>query len=170
MKKIAIIIAMVSMPLAIYSQQGTPERIFEKYGRIQGITSVQISPGMFNILASMDAGDKDLKQLASSVSSVHILHAPGALVKTHSLNFYEEALQDLAVMDYEELMRVNSIEQQVLMLAQEEGGLLRELILLVGGVGDNALIWIKGNIDMEKIALFSGINAPGMEHFMNMQK
>ncbi len=168
MKKTAIILVMAIMPLAMAAQQDVPERIFQKYSGIPGITSVQISPGMFNLIAGMDPDDHDLKSLASAVSSVLILHAPEALVKSHSFNLYNEVLKDLTVEQYDELMRVSSAEQQVLMLASEEGGLVKELILLVGGDGDNVLICIKGSIDMNKIASLSGINAPGMQHFMNL--
>ena len=170
MKKTAIILVISMLPLILQAQQNPVERIFNKYSGLQGITSVRISPGMFSMLANMDKGDDELRSLASSVTSLLILHAPNAAVQTHSLDFYNEVLKDLTVEHYNELMRVNSAEQQVLILADEDGGMIRELIMLVGGTGDNALICIKGNIDMKKVSSLAGINAPGMEHFMNMQE
>lgn len=86
------------------------------------------------------------------------------------INFYNEVLKDLPVEKYGELMRVSSPEQQVLILADEQNGIISELLLLVGGNTDNALIYVKGALDMRQITSLSQINAPGMEHFINMQK
>ncbi len=170
MKKVTIILAFIIMPLALMARQSPVEQVFQKYAGIAGITSVQISTGMFNMLANMDSGNEELQKLAASVSSVLILHAPEKASKTMGINFYSEVLKDLPVEKYDELMRVSSPEQQVLILADEQNGIISELLLLVGGNTDNALIYVKGALDMRQITSLSQINAPGMEHFINMQK
>ncbi len=170
MKRILIIAAIIIMPVAIVAQQNSIDRVFQKYAGITGITSVQISAGMFGMLANIDSKDEDLNKLASSVNSVKILHASREAAKMMEINFYNEVLKDLPVERFAELMRVNSTDQQVLILADEDNGIINELLLLVGGESDNALISIKGKLDMKQISSLSNFGAPGMEHFVNMQK
>lgn len=170
MKKIPVMIGLLIMPLLLMAQPGPVERLFKKYAGITGITSVQISPGVFGMLANIDSENEDLRKLALSVSSVYILHAPEDAAIALELNFYNEVIKDLAVKKYNELMRINSADQQILILADEKNGIIKELLLLVGGKSDNTLIYIEGNLDMKQIASLSNINAPGMKHFHNMEK
>lgn len=170
MQRIVLIISLIIIPVTLATGQNSVEKAFQKYSGLEGITSLQISGNMFRMLADMDAGDEELKKIAGSVTSVQIIHAPGDLVEKYGLDFYNEILQDFPVKNYQELMRVNSPEQQVLFLADELNGVIRELIMLVGGGNDNALICIKGNIDMNKLSSFAGISAPGMDQFMKLQK
>ncbi|MFO7924723.1 MAG: DUF4252 domain-containing protein [Bacteroidales bacterium] len=169
MKKIVIIMALAIMPLALSAQEDAVERVFSKYAGSEGLTSLQISKGMFSMLANMDKGDEEMKKLASSVNSVYILHAPKELVKINGYNFYNEIINDLPVEKYEELMRVNSSDQQVIFLADEYDGIIRELLMIVGGDDDNVLICIKGNMDIKHLSSLSHINAPGMDQFMNLE-
>jgi hypothetical protein len=170
MKKIPMMIGLMIMPLLLMAQQSPAERVFKKYAGVTGITSVQISSGMFGMLANMDSENDDLRKLASSISSVYILHAPEDAAITLEMNFYDEVMKDLPVKKYNELMRVNSADQQVLILADESNGIIKELLLLVGGKTDNALIYIEGNLDMKQLASLSNVNVPGMEHFHNLEK
>lgn len=170
MQKSLIILSLALMPLLAATQTNPVERVFRKYAGMEGVTSIQISSGMFRMLASIDTSDEDLRNLASSVSSVLILHAPGLQADMGGMNFYNEVLKDLQVEKYQELMKVNSSDQQVLFLADEENGLIKELLMLVGGDGDNALICIRGNLNMKQLSSLSGINAPGMGHFMDLEK
>jgi hypothetical protein len=170
MNKIALIVAMLIIAPALNARQNIIESVFQKYSGTAGITNLQICSGMIRMLANMDAGNEDLKTIAASVNSVLILHAPKKLVESEGLNFYNEIVPDLPVQHYDELVRVNNSEQQVLILADESGGVIRELILIVGGSADNTLICIRGNMDMEHLSSLSGISAPGMDHFFRLQK
>jgi hypothetical protein len=169
MKKVAIIMSLAIMSLTL-TAQGPVERVFKKYAQAEGVTSVQISRGMMNILANLDKEDEALKTLISSVNSISILHAPEIPGENGKIDFYREIMQDLPVENYNELMRVNSPEQNILFLVDENGGLAREFLMVVGGGKENVLISIKGNLDMSKLSSLSAINAPGMNHLMNLQK
>ena len=165
-----IILFFALMPVIAFAQTNPVERVYQKYAGMEGVTSLHISSGMFRLLAKIDPSDKDLSDLASSVNSILILHAPALHVNAAGMNFYDEVLQDLMVERYQELMKVNSSDQQVLFLADEVNGKIRELLMLVGGDGDNALICIRGDLDLKQLSSLSGIDAPGMGHFMSLEK
>jgi hypothetical protein len=167
MKTIAIISCFVFISLTINAMD--PATIFQKYSGMEGVTSVQISKGMINMLANMDAGDKDLKALAGSINSIYILYAPSKSIENQELNFYRESMNNILGAKYNELMRVNSPDQDLLFLVEEINGSVMEL-LIIGGGKENVLISIKGNIDINKLSSLASIDAPGLNHLINLQK
>jgi hypothetical protein len=169
MKKVMVIMSMAVMSLTLMAQ-GPVDRVFTKYSQSEGVTSIQISKGMMNMLSSVDNDDETFKALIRSINSINILHAPETPGGNGKIDFYREIIQDLPAGKYNELMRVNSQEQNVLFLVEENGGLANEFLVIVGGGKENVLISIKGNLDMSKLASLSAINAPGMNHLMNLQK
>ena len=52
--------------------------------------------------------------------------------------------------DYKELVVVKEADQEVLVLAKEEDGKIRELLVLVGGE-DNVLVSVEGNFTMDDL-------------------
>ena len=77
------------------------------------------------------------------------------------MNFYDEIMKDLNRNEYEELMVVKDSESDVVFLAKEDNGIIVELLLIVGGDSDNALIAITGEIDLSTIGKIS--NSMGIE-------
>jgi hypothetical protein len=169
MKKVAMIMSLAVMSITLMAQ-GPVEKVFTKYSQAEGVTSIQISRGMINMLSNVDNDDEAFKALVRSVNSINILHSPETPGGNGKIDFYKEIVQDLPAGKYNELMRVNSPEQNVLFLVEENGGLASEFLVVVGGGKENVLISIKGNLDMSKLASLSSINAPGMSHLMNLQE
>ena len=116
MKKITAVLSLAFLSLTLISQQKPVDCVFQKYAMTEGVTSVQISRGMMNMLAGLDSEDETLKTLASSITSINILHAPEINGKTGDIDFNSKIMKDLPVQNYSELMRVNSQDQNVLFL------------------------------------------------------
>ncbi len=56
-------------------------------------------------------------------------------------------------------------------LAKEDGGRISEFLLIVSGGGEDALIVIQGDIDLESIAsIASGLNMPGLENLEDLEE
>jgi hypothetical protein len=68
-------------------------------------------------------------------------------------------------------MVIKDSESDVIFLAKEDGGVIVELLLIVGGEGDeNVLIAITGEIDLNTIAKLSEtMNIEGMEELENLE-
>jgi hypothetical protein len=89
------------------------------------------------------------------------------------INLYEEVLSDLDKRDYEELMTAKSKGEEVLMLAKKDGDIVEELIILVGGDDDNALVYIAGKMNMKDLSKLSSsvnIQGAGLEHLKDIEK
>jgi hypothetical protein len=69
-------------------------------------------------------------------------------------NFYDQAIKDLNLNDYDEFMRIKESKQDIRMFVRSEGNRLKEFLLISGGE-DNALIQIKGDMTYAEARKFS---------------
>ena len=73
--------------------------------------------------------------------------------------------------EYKEMMVVKDEGEDVQFLAHEENGKITEFLLIVSGGGEDALIAIQGNIDLESIAsIAKGLDMPGLEKLEDVKK
>lgn len=73
--------------------------------------------------------------------------------------------------EYQEMMTVKDQDEDVLFLAREENGKITEFLLIVSGGGEDALIAIQGDIDLESIAgIASGLDMPGLENLGELEE
>ncbi|MEA1898126.1 MAG: DUF4252 domain-containing protein, partial [Bacteroidota bacterium] len=109
----------------------------------------------------IDPEDEDLKVLAK-IESVKVLAVEDEeLIK--GLNFYDEIMKSLNIEDYEELMTVKQSDQDVKILVKQTGNIIQELLIVVGGE-DNAMVCIKGNIQLKDLSgLSDGFSMDGLE-------
>jgi hypothetical protein len=169
MIKVSLIIAMFILAPALHASQDIIEKVFQKYSGLEGATSVRISGNLLKMIAEMDKSDQDLNKIATTITSITVLHAPAQVSGAVGIDFYKEIVPALSNAHYEEIMRVQQPGQQVLMLADEKGGIINELIMIVGGGGDNTLICIKGRLDINQLSALGGIDVPGIDQLMHLQ-
>lgn len=176
MKKLLVIIGMIGMSVAGMSQNKSIDRIFDKYAGQKGFTTVYISKYMFSMFSNLEGvDDKDVKEVQDvfgKLTGIKILAVEDASALGKSVNFYDEIMKDLPKDEYEELMVVKDSESDVVFLAKEDHGTIVELLLIVGGEGDdNVLIAITGEIDLNSIAKLSkAFDIEGMEELENLQE
>ena len=156
--------------LTAFSQQSAVDKVFDKYSGQEGYTTVYISSFMFNLLNSLEVDDpeyNEFKKATSGINSIKILTQDGS----GSESFGKELLSMLPRSEYKELMVVKDQEEEVLVLARESGGKITEFLLIVSGGGEDALIAIQGDIDLESIAsIASGLDMPGLENLEDLEE
>lgn len=153
MKKVVLSVVVVLIPLFSFAQNSAIDKLFNKYGGKDGFTTVTISQGLLKMAAQLDKDDEDLKALAG-IKSIKILAVEDEAMNS-GINLYKEAMSSLKSADYEELMNVNSSDGDVVFLAKRSGDRISELILLVGGKEDNAVIYIAGDISLKDVGKIS---------------
>lgn len=156
--------------LTAFTQQSAVDKVFDKYNGKEGYTTVYISSFMFNLLNSLEVDDPDyneFKKATSGISSIKILTQEGS----GSESFGKELLKMLPRAEYKEMMVVKDQDEEVLFLARESGGKITEFLLIVSGGGDDALIAIQGDIDLESISkIASGLDMPGLENLEDLKE
>lgn len=169
MKKIVIGGALLLFTLLASAQESAVDRIFDKYGGKDGYTTVYISSFMFSLMNSLDTDDpeyNEFKKATSGIHSLRILTQDGE----DTPNFGKELLDMLPRSEYQELMVVKDQDEDVLFLAKEVDGKIVEFLLIVSGGGDDALIAISGDIDLESISsIASGMDMPGLENLEDLE-
>ncbi len=170
MKKRGLFIAVaVLLTASVWAQENVADQLFEKYAGRDGFTTVHITKGMFNLVSQLDSEDKDAAALMNGLESVNILAMDNDQNGNTGVDFYNEVVRDLPVKGYDELMAVQGKDEKVKIVARTEAGYIRELLLLVGGKDDNAMIDIRGIIDMKQIAeLSKAIHVSGMEELQKL--
>lgn len=154
--------------LSAFGQKSAVDKVFDKFKGKDGYTTVYISSYMFNMMSSLESDDPDyneFKKATAGINSIKILTQDGG----DSESFGKELISMLPRSEYKEMMVVQDQDEEVLFLAREEGNKITEFLLIVSGGGDDALIAITGDIDMESIAkIASGLDMPGLESLEDM--
>jgi hypothetical protein len=170
MKRILIGGMLIMLTFLATGQNSAVDKVFDKYSGKDGYTTVYISSFMFNMLNSLETDDpeyKEFKKATSGIKSIKILTQDG----DKSVPFGEELLQMLPRSEYQEMMTVKDQDENVLFLAREENGKITEFLLIVSGGGEDALIAIQGDIDLESIAsIASGLDMPGLENLGEIEE
>lgn len=171
MKKAIVYVVLFLFGIAVNAQNAAVDRLFEKYGEVDGFTTVIIKGKLFDMVACLEEEEEDVDEaihLMSKLTSVRIL-AMDECEKPEGINFYDEVMEVLDAGEYEELMVVKEKDQDVKFLIKEKDGIISELLLVVGGE-DNALISIVGEIDLKEAhKIAKGIHGEHFEHFEKLK-
>jgi hypothetical protein len=152
MKTSLLIIALILFPLSASPQENPVDKIFEKYAGRDGFTSVFISRHMFSLFSSVETRDQDMEDIFGKLTGIRILTSK----KAPGVNFFAEIMKDLPAGEYQELMVIREKGQDFKFLVRENtDGQISELLMVAGGDSNNALISIRGNIDLNTIAKLS---------------
>ena len=170
MKRIILSGVVIIFTLMVFGQKSAVDKVFDKYSGKDGYTTVYISSFMFKMLSQLDVDDpeyNEFKKATSGINSIKILTQDGS----SSEAFGKELLEMLPRDEYQEMMVVKDSEEEVLFLAREEGGKISEFLLIVSGGGEDVLIAIQGDIDLESISsIASGLDMPGLENLEDLKE
>ena len=157
------------LTLFTMGQKSAVDKVFDKYSGKEGYTTVYISSFMVNMLNSLETDDPEFdefKKATSGIKSIKILTQDGG----NSVPFGAELLEMLPRSEYQEMMVVKDQDEDVLFLAREENGKITEFLLIVSGGGEDVLIAIQGDIDLESISkIASGFDMPGLENLEDLK-
>ncbi len=154
MKRILIIIVAIAIPAFLVAQNSAVDNLFNKYKGKEGVTIVQISPELFQIVKAMEIKEIDEHEIPfDKITSVKILTIEDGQ-GWEGVNFYKEIQKDLNVSDFAEVLTVDDGGETVRIWMKADKSLVSEFLLIVGG-DDNVLIYITGNFnfnDLEGLA------------------
>jgi hypothetical protein len=155
MKRFILLVIAVALPAFVMAQNSAVDKLFNKYKGKEGVTTVQISPELFQVIKAMDVKELDNSEIPfDKVSSVKILtiEDEGA---NRGVNFYDEIKNELDVANYAEVMTVDDGGETVRMWMKADNATISEFLLIVGG-DDNVLIYITGSFNMNDLEGLAG--------------
>ncbi len=151
MKKLVIILVLSIVPFFINAQDFVDDMI-DKYQDKKGFTTVVINSALFDIAAQID-DDEDLQKMKGMIDNIRIIAMEDHYIS--DVNFFDEMKSQVDTKAYVELMTVKEHDNDVIFYVKYAGENIRELLLVAGGHDDNAIISIKGNINLKDLASLS---------------
>jgi len=150
MKRVVLFILIVAFPAFMMAQNSAVDNLFAKYKGKKGVTTVSISPELFQMINAMgieELEDQDFPM--EKVASVKILTIEDE-EGFEGVNFYDEIKKDLDVSDFAEVLTVDDGGEVVRMWMKADKAVVSEFLLIVGG-DDNVLIYITGEFNMNDL-------------------
>ena len=150
MRRVFLIVLTIAFPAFLVAQNSAVDNLFSKYKGKEGITTVQISPELFQIVKAMEIEDVEDHDIPfDKIGSVKILTIEDEN-QWKDVNFYNEIKNDLDVSNFAEVLTVDDGGETVRMWMKADNAMVSEFLLIVGG-DDNVLIYITGNFNMNDL-------------------
>lgn len=150
MKRVFFIVLAIAFPAFLMAQNSAVDKLFNKYKGKEGVTTVQISPELFQIVKAMEIDEIDEHDIPfDKIASVKILTIEDE-EEWDGVNFYKEIRKDLDVSDFAEVLTVDDGGETVRMWMKADKAKVSEFLLIVGG-DDNVLIYITGNFNLNDL-------------------
>ena len=130
--------------------QSAIDLLFEKYQGSKGFTTITVSGNMLKLIASLDEDENedDIIKYADKFSTIRILVQDDDTVIDE--NFYDMVIGEVEKSGYEEMVTINSSDEDVKIMVKAEGKVFKEFLLISGG-DDNAIIQIKGDMTFDDV-------------------
>lgn len=170
MKKLIIGIVSLCFAGMSYGQHDIVSMVFDKYAGVDGFTTVSISGDMLKLLAQAEADRRDTT-FASKLYEVKILALEKDCDKPATIDLRAEVYDKLDKSVYKEMMTVKQSDQDVVILVKESNGRIAELLIIVGGQDENALIRLKGDMVLSEMAeMADNYKVKGFEQLKKLEK
>ena len=123
----------------------------DKYANQDGVTSVYISPAMFQLMPDINVGNVNLKTISDKINSLSILTTEKKDVATKLDNSIGQEISS----DYAELMRAKDDSSVVVFRGIQQGEIINVLLLTVSEPSGYTVIKIDGKFTLEDIRKMS---------------
>ena len=166
MKKIILVLVIAVFPF-ILNAQDFVDNLISKYQGEKGFTTIVINSNLFDIVAAID-DDEDLQKMKGMIDNIRII-AMEDHVST-DINFFDEMKSQVDTKAYVELMTIKEHDNDVVFYVKYAGKDIEELMLVAGGNDENAVISIKGKIDLKQMAsLSNSVHISGFEYLDELE-
>lgn len=152
MKKIVVILIVMTVATGVYAQGEAVSKFFAKYAADESFTTATISSKMFSLITNMDVQTPEDKEIVDAISKLKGLKVLGKENSSDARALYKEAYALVSSKEYEELMSVRDKDKDMKFYIREAGGKINELIMVMGGADDFMLLSIFGEIDLKAIS------------------
>jgi len=168
--------ALMLLPLTIFAQNSAADNVFDKYSGKDGYTSIDISKGLFELFAEIEADDPDFDEFQKAIDGLESMRLLAYSIEgdkgtTAEKDAFMSAIKNgVSLKDFDELMVVRDDDAKINFYAKSKGQIITEMIMIVDGNDEAVLLSLFGNIDLKHIAkLGAAMNMGGMDYLGKMQ-
>lgn len=172
MKKLSFLIVALLISGFTFAQDNAVAKHFSEYQKNKDFTKVSVTSKMFSLMTEIDADDPNEKELLEAMAK---LKGIKAVVNEKSENcsaLYYSAIETISKdQSYEELMSIEDGEENIMFMVRDNGGVINELLMILGGNKNFMVMTLYGEIDLSQVAKLSRVmNIKGMEQFQALEK
>ncbi len=158
----------ISASVASMAQNDAITKYFNKYVDDTKFSAVYISPKMFQMVAKIEIEDMEpeVQDVIRSMKGLRILHT-----EQNTVALYAEAMKTIPTSEYEVLLTARENGENVRFLVKDNGDIVEELLMIVGGEKNFALMSFIGNIDLKKIGkLAKALDIDNLEYLNKLDE
>jgi len=168
MKRFTLILATLTFSFTMIAQQTVIDKYFEKYADNDRFTKVTINQKMFSLFANFEGGTEEETEFMQAISKLDGLKILVADSCDNPMEIFRATAKDIKKAGYEELMSVKDSDEDVIFSIKEKDGVVKELIMLMGGKEEFVLLSLYGEINLKDVSkIASGMKMDGMENLGN---
>lgn len=146
MKRHILSILVLALVFASCSDSSEVSEAYNKYRLKNGVTTVSVPGWLIHLAAGIADLEESEKELLESIDRVKVIAVDDAKLNAE-INLHEEFYSKISENNnYEELLVVRDDDESVTIFGIMDEKVIKEMLILVGGSDDNALVYIKGNI------------------------
>ena len=156
MKRLTLIFGILAISLSMMAQESLINKYFEKYSDDNNFTKVIINQKMFSLFANFEGNTEEETEFIQAISKLERLKIIVADSCENPAKIFTTTAADMDKAGYEELMTVTDADENVKFSIKEKDGIVKELIMLVGGNEKFVLLSLYGDIDLKNISKIAG--------------
>lgn len=173
MKKIIVVLALITVSAGVFAQGEAITKFFDKYASDESFTTqATISSKMFSLFTNMDATTAEDKEVIDAISKLKGLRILGKDKVTGARTYYTEALTVVNKSKYDELMSVRDKDKDMKFYIKETSpGKVGEFVMLIGSNTEFYIISLFGEIDLKQISKIGRkLNVGGLDKLEKMDE
>lgn len=166
-----LIVAIIALFPALLFAQTSPDNFFSKYAGKEGFTAVNISPGLFELIASADLDNEEISVI-KEITGINVLVFENEKEKNFEIakQLTKEAFAALGS-GYKELVSVKESGTDIKIMARStNNGIINDLLIVGNDDGKFIYVNISGKMDLKKLKDLDGkIDIDGFNHLKNIE-
>lgn len=169
MKKIGLIVALALVSIAAQAQNSEFMKFYNKYSGDETFTIVSVNQRMIELFSNFEVEGEEEEAMKKAVSGLKGIKLIANSETSQGAALFSEA-NAAFLKGYDELMTVRDGDSDIRFLIQEKGGLVNELVMLVGSDSSFVAASIFGEIDLKQMSkMAKGLNISGMENLEQLE-
>jgi len=156
MKKYVLTIMILSVSAFGFSQE-VVTKYMDKYENDETFTKVSVSSKMFSLFSEMEGTEEDEQLFYDITSKLKGMKVLMSEKVSNPKSLYDGAVSDVNKAGFEELMTVKDAEENVKISIKEKGGIIEELIMVIGGNEQFGMVSIFGEINLREISKLASL-------------
>ncbi len=163
--KLFLTATFVVLGLSLSAQGELINQYLDDYADNEDYVKVSINSKMFSLFTEMEGNTEEEKEFLDAVSKLKGLKILGSdSLAGGSRSIYEKTVSDVDKAGYEELMTVKDAEEDIKFSIKEKGGIIEELIMVVGGNKNFVFLSLYGEIDLKTVSkLATSMRVDGLD-------